>query len=232
MIRALAIFGCVSLGLTTLSCSSCQSDRSTPQGTSAVASASAAPSTPSSASPGTAPTSWPVPVGPGLAILPGKGVGSIRFGATIATIERLMEFPCEIKTDTLCGYNGRAIDFVLSNGVASEMHIHRVDRADAHLAHAKYGVFNGRLLNGVSPGMLRPAAVEMLGAPQRVEPVADGEPWGTIERHHYADMTIEYDKMPSGDIVVGGIVLTAPTASSPNAPSASAATSASANKPK
>jgi hypothetical protein len=134
-----------------------------------------------------------------------------------------MEFPCEIKTDTLCGYNGRAIDFVLTNGAASAMHIHRVDRADANLARAKYGVFNGRLLNGVSPGMLRPAAMEMLGAPQRVEPVVDGGSWGTVERHHYPEMVIEYDKMPSGDVVVGGIVLTAPTAPPPNAPAASAA---------
>jgi hypothetical protein len=45
-------------------------------------------------------------------------------------------------------------------------------------------------------------------------------------------MVIEYDKMPSGDIVVGGIVLLAPTTSPQNLPAASATPATSASKPK
>jgi hypothetical protein len=159
-------------------------------------------------------------------------VGAIRFGATIATIERLMEFPCEIKTDTLCGYNGRAIDFVLKDGVAVEMHIHRVDRLDRNLSGAKYGVFNGGLLNGASPGMLQPAASEMLGAAQRVEQVADGGPWGTVERHHYTDLIVEYDKLPSGSVVLGGVVLTAPAAPATSAAASGVPAPAASSRPR
>jgi hypothetical protein len=145
-------------------------------------------------------------------------VGPIRFGANIATIERLMEFPCEIKTETLCGYNGRAVDFILSNGLVTQMRVHRVDRTDPNLAGAKYGVFNGRLLQGASPGMLQPAAIEMLGAAERIEPVTNGGPWGTVERHHYSDMIIEYDRLPNGNVVLGGIILKAPASAAQSAP--------------
>jgi hypothetical protein len=145
-------------------------------------------------------------------MLPGKGVGAIRFGANVATIERLMEFPCEVKTESLCGYNGRAVDFTLTDGVVSEIHVHRSDRANAHLAEAKYGVFNGRLLDGASLGMLQTAAMEILGAAQRVEQVKDGGPWGTVERHFFPDMTVEYDRLPNGNVVLGGVILTSPTA--------------------
>jgi hypothetical protein len=226
MIRLLTIITCLSLGLKSLACSGCRNDESATQRkspeVSASASASAAPVTSAATE---AASAWPVPVGPNLAILPGKGVGAIRFGATIATIERLMEFSCEVKTDTLCGYNGRAIDFILKDGVTVEMQVHRVDRTDRHLSGAKYGVFNGRLLGGATPGMLQEAAVETLGAAQRVEPVTEAGPWGTLERHHYADMIVEYDKLPNGNVVLGGIVLTAPATTAPSA-SASGTTAA------
>src|ERR1041385_8945173 len=86
------------------------------------------------------PSSWPVPSGLLLAILAGKGVGPIRFGATVQTIERLMDLPCEIRTDDACRYIGRAIDFHLKDGVTDEMHIHRVNRV-ATPDGRTYGVF-------------------------------------------------------------------------------------------
>jgi hypothetical protein len=158
-------------------------------------------------------------------------VGAIRFGATVATIERLMEFPCEIKKETLCGYNGRAVDFILKDGATDAMHLHRVDRENRHLTGAKYGVFNGRLLGGASLGMLQPAAVELLGTAQRVEPVADPGPWGTVERHHYPDMIVEYDKLPNGNVVLGGVVLAAPKGPGPGVSASATAPAAPAAKP-
>lgn len=232
MIRPLTMIACLSLGLTSVACSGCRSDdKSTQQKAGTAATTASASAAPASSAPAE-PTAWPVPVGPRLAILPGKGVGAIRFGATIATIERLMEFPCEIKTDTLCGYNGRAIDFILKDGVAVEMHIHRVDRPDRNLSGAKYGVFNGGLLNGASPGMLQPAAREMLGAAQRIESVTEAGPWGTVERHHYTDMIVEYDKLPSGSVVLGGVVLTASTAPATSAAASGAPAPAASSKPR
>lgn len=230
MIRPLTLIGCVCWALSTVSCSGCHSDDTTNQGPIVIASAKVkAPSAPV-ASAAAEPTAWPVPVGPALAVLPGKGVGSVRFGATIATIERLMEFPCEVKTETLCGYNGRAIDFILSNGAVTEIHLHRVDRTDPHLPGAKYGVFNGRLLSGAALGMLRPAALEFLGAAQRIEQVADGGPWGTVERHHFPDMVVEFDKVSNGTVILGGVVLTAPA--TPAASTSGAPAPAASNKHK
>src|SRR3954468_24171393 len=49
-----------------------------------------------------------LPEGPQLAIQAGQGVGPIRIGATVATIERLMEAPCEVKTESVCRYIRRA----------------------------------------------------------------------------------------------------------------------------
>src|SRR5262245_18834978 len=56
--------------------------------------AATAPPIPSAPPAEVAPSSWPMPSGLRLAILAGKGVGPIRFGATVATIERLMDLPC------------------------------------------------------------------------------------------------------------------------------------------
>lgn len=228
MIRPLALVGCVSWALSAVNCSGCRSEDTANRGPIVIASAKVkAASAPSAAA---EPTAWPVPVGPALAVLPGKGVGSVRFGATIATIERLMEFPCEVKTDTLCGYNGRAVDFILNNGVVTEIQLHRVDRSDPHLPGAKYGVFNGRLLDGAALGMLQPAALEILGAAQRVEKVADGGPWGTVERHYFPDMVVEFDKVENGNVILGGVVLTAPAA--PAAGASGAPAPAASNKPR
>jgi len=197
----------VLLGLFSLRCSSCQSSDSAPASTPPAAS-----SAPSAARAPAAESAWPVPVGPSLAILPGKGLGAIRFGAQVSTIERLMDFRCEVSTKNLCGYNGRAVDFLLTEGVLTAIHIHRVQRPNPHLKQAHYGVFNGRLLNGASMGMLKPAAAEMLGEPQKIEQVTDDNPRGTVERHHFPDLIVEYDRLPNGDVVLGGLVLTAPAA--------------------
>ncbi len=69
-----------------------------------------------------------MPTGPSLAIEAGKGVGAIRFGATVATIERLMEHRCEVLSENLCRYHTRGVDFHLVNGVLAKVHVQRAGR--------------------------------------------------------------------------------------------------------
>jgi hypothetical protein len=153
-----------------------------------------------------APSSWPMPSGLRLAVLAGKGVGPIRFGATVATIERLMDLPCEVRTEDSCRYIARAIDFVLKDGVAVEMHLHRVNRA-ATPDGRTYGVFNGRTPEGVAFMMLPTGVDELLGKPTKSEPAKDPGQWGTVEIREYPGMRLEFDRLPTGKVVLGGIVL-------------------------
>lgn len=153
------------------------------------------------------PTAWPIPSGPRLAILAGQGLGAIRFGATVATIERLMETPCEIRTETACRYLARAVEFVLKDGAAVEMRVHRPDRP-TDPPPARFGIFNGRSPEGLAPMMLPEGVKSVLGPPLKIEPVKNGGAAGTIEIHEYKGMRLEFDKLPNGKVVVGGIVLT------------------------
>jgi hypothetical protein len=184
-----------------------------PSAVAAAPSAAAAPSTvvvpESPPQPGLARTSWPVPTGPLFEIIPGKGLGPIRLGATVATIERLMELPCEIKTETLCRYLGRGADFVLKDGAAVEMRVYRRDRPTTP-AGAYFGVFNGRMRNGVDFEELPFAVKEIMGAPKKVETVSDGGPAHTVEVHSYDGLRIEYDRLPNGNNVVGAFVIVPP----------------------
>ena len=87
--RSLVTVGlcCFSMGLSAFGCKSKTS--SAPPVASARAGSSAAPfAPPATATVPHAPLQ--LPEGPSLAILAGQGVGSIRIGATVATIERLI----------------------------------------------------------------------------------------------------------------------------------------------
>jgi hypothetical protein len=161
-----------------------------------------------------------LPSGPVLEILPGQGVGAIRFGATVETIERLMGTPCEFKTEQACRYVGRAIEFSLDDkGVVNEMHIHRVERPTTPEGRT-FGIFNGRMANGLSPMMIPSGVHGLIGDPQKVEKVADGGPAHTVEVDTYDGMRIEYDELGPAHLVVGGIVLVkgSKTGAAPSAP--------------
>ena len=155
------------------------------------------------------PTSWPIPDGPRLAILAGQGVGAIRLGATVATIERLMEAPCEFKTDDACRYVARATEFFLKDGVTAEIHTHRQNRPTTPNGRV-FGVFNGRTPEGVAFTMLEPAARELLGPPLKTEKVADGSDFHTVEIDTYDGLRVEYDRLDNGKVVVGGMVIVKP----------------------
>lgn len=192
------------LGLTcALLLSACRSEKHADASTSS--SAVASPSVAPSATP-PRPVGVPIASGPRLPIEAGRGLGPIRFGATAATVERLMEMPCDVRTDTICRYIGRSVEFLLKDGVVAEMRVQRQGRPTEPPPRT-YGVFNGLTPEGVAPLMLPAAVAELLGKPDSVEPVKDGGPAGTVEIHHYKGLRVEFDRMPNGSIVVGALVV-------------------------
>lgn len=174
--------------------------------------------------------SWPVPGGIPLPILRGQGVGPIRFGARLDTIERLMGDPCDQKValgsakaapvsagaggtagepppaDLLCRYHSRAVEFELKGGVLVRIHVHRPARPFD--SERGFGVYNGRFPEGAALGMFPFAAEESLGKPTRIEAKDGTDPYRTVELRHYPGMVLEYDRLPNKNVVLGGVVLT------------------------
>jgi hypothetical protein len=174
-----------------------------------------------------APEPWHVPVGPTLLIEPGKGMGPIRFGAHLDTIERLIGEPCEEKRQDsphvlACRYSAQAVEFFLTDGALSSAHVHRLGRPFHKDAKPDFGIFNGRFEGGAAIGMLMSGAQELLGKPKAVHQVKDPNPYGTIEVHDYDGFSLEYDRLDENRVVLGGIILTAPHAAPPPAAGAKA----------
>jgi hypothetical protein len=154
----------------------------------------------------------------------GQGVGPIRIGATVATIQRHMALPCEVKTATHCRYIARGVEFELKNGVTDRILAHRAGRAagkDAVGAEREYGFFNGAIPPDLRFGMTPAAIAEHLGPAERVEKLAPVAPNNTAERHFYPGLVIEYDRHANGNLIMGGLVIEKKTSEAP-ASSASA----------
>lgn len=150
----------------------------------------------------------PRPSGPRLAILAGKGVGPIRIGATVATIERLMAAKCDVLTPTVCRYIGRAVEFELKHGKTVAIHVERMWRPagkDAQGKEREYGTFNGAIPPDIMLGMLPWAVRQGVGKPLSVKKVTKPNPFHTVEIDRYKGMTLEYDKLDNGKTVLGGI---------------------------
>src|SRR6185436_12943081 len=144
-------------------------------------------------------------------ILPGQGIGPIRFGATRQTIERLMGAPCDDATETLCRYVGRAVDFKLEGGAVTEIRVSRKGRAAKGAADGsiiEYGFFNGAILPYLYFGMQPSAVQQLLGPLQKIEQISPLGADGFAERHVYDGMTLEYDLWSSGNLVLGAAILT------------------------
>jgi len=159
----------------------------------------------------------PLPSGPRLAILPGKGVGPIRLGATRATVERHMASPCEVATETggetLCRYIGRAVDFHLTKGIVDKITVHRRDRPagkDAKGQERIFGIFNGGFPPDFEVMMKQDVIMEHLGPSLRQEKVTGDNPNHTLERQFYDGMTVEYDRYDNGKMVLGGVIIEKP----------------------
>lgn len=209
----------------------CKSKQETPATTLASASASAARLPPPQRH------KWPAPSGPVLAILPGQGVGPIRIGATVATIERLMAAPCEIKLPEACRYPARGVEFTLENGVTKSVHIYRAGRPagkDNAGNEAEYGFFNGAIPPDLQLGMVPSAIQEHLGRPARTERREQAGPGENVETHYYPGITIRYDRLENGNLVMAEIIVSKDVPADPNAsaPSGSARATAGADAKK
>jgi hypothetical protein len=150
-------------------------------------------------------------MGPAYPILPGEGIGPIRFGANRQTIERLMSAPCEDATETLCRYVGRGIEFKLEGGVTKEIRISRKGREAKRAPDGsiiEYGFFNGALMPDLYFGMHPGAIQEHLGAPQKIEKIQPLGADGFAERHTHDGVTFEYDEWSNGNLVLGAMILT------------------------
>lgn len=150
----------------------------------------------------------PSPSGPRLAILAGQGIGPIRVGATVATVERHMEAKCDHVDERRCVYVDRAVEIELEGGVARAIVVHRVGRVA--IGERRYGFFNGGFPPDVAMGMIPAAVQKSLGPPQRIEPVAEPGPHGTRERHYYAGMVLEYDLVDPPKLALGAVRISRP----------------------
>lgn len=171
---------------------------------------------PRSSAPATKPSSVPklLPKGFRLAILAGQGVGPIRIGATVPTVERLMMGPCEERTETLCRYVSQGIEFELRSGETVAIQIHRPGRRvqgpGKHAAET-YGLINAVIPPDVAVGMLPDAVQKVLGKPESIEKVTDAGVFETVERHSYEGLVLEYDRNAlNNNVILGGIRVVKP----------------------
>jgi len=183
-----------------------------PTSTASASAAAATVSAPASSAPAP-PLRRYVPEGPVLGIFAGEGVGPIRFGANVGTIERLMEAPCEIKTADSCRYIERAVEFQLKDGVVDRIVISSHKRLatpfkDDHGQPRWNGFFNGVIPPDLYFGMVPKAIRDVLGAPKSTEQVSTPNEFNTVQRDTYPGLVAEYDKYENGNLILGAIILT------------------------
>jgi hypothetical protein len=143
------------------------------------------------------------PTGPRFAIIAGKGIGPIRLGASLATVERLMELPCPDKSDTVCRYVDRGAEFRFVDGKLTRIVIHRGGREAP--GGKVWGVFNGGIPPDLQFGMIVPAVQQFLGPPKSVKQGNEGADTETSEQHVYEGMVLEYDQLPGGRLIYGAV---------------------------
>jgi hypothetical protein len=151
---------------------------------------------------------WAPPSGPILPVEPGSGLGAIRLGASVATLERLMGKPCEVRTEYLCRYVSHGVDFHLRAGVTESIHVQRAGRSagtDYKGEPIEFGFFNGAIPPDLRLGMVPSAIQEYLGPPERIEHVPQPNPATLVSRDYYPGIVIEYDRYTNGKIILGGM---------------------------
>jgi hypothetical protein len=151
---------------------------------------------------------WAPPSGPSLPVEPGLGLGAIRLGANVRTIERLMGEPCEVRSDELCRYVSHGIDFHLVGGETAWIHVQRAGRPaglDYKGEAIEFGFFNGAIPPDLRMGMTPAAIQEYLGPPERIEQVPQPNPASIVARDYYPGIVVEYDRYSNGKIIMGGV---------------------------
>lgn len=147
----------------------------------------------------------PMPTGPRLVAMPGKGLSAIRVGATRETIERHMGEPCDIVTDDRCAYIDEAVEFFLEDGTLVRIKAHRRGRSVNGTKDQYYGTFRGVLLPTIMMGLHRHIVLEEFGEPEKKEPVNPPGPDGLVDRHFYDGIILEYDLIDNGNTVLAGM---------------------------
>ena len=145
------------------------------------------------------------PVGPRQAIVPGKGITAIRFGATPETIQRHMQAPCDVKTETRCLYVKQAIDFTLEKGVLVRAKAERRDRPVPGVPDQAFGTFYGGMAPDITMGLHRHIVHEEFGPPDRSEAFSPSTGLGLMHRDFYAGLTLEYDRISNGNEVLSAM---------------------------
>ncbi len=147
-----------------------------------------------------------VPSGPAFAIEAGAGLGPVRFGATVATVERLMEAKCDEISDKYCRYIPAGIEFELSDGVVSGIVVYRHDRAVAGSPGKTWGRTRCVVPPDISPRVIQSYVHTTLGKPQAAEPVTLANPNRTALRETYPGLVIEYDRGEyTQELIIGSI---------------------------
>lgn len=158
-------------------------------------------------------------IGYPLEILPGKGLGPIRFGAKAETVERHMTRPCDIRTETRCLYINQAVDFTLKDGVVSGIYVVRRDRPAPPKADGSaryFGTFLGGMSGGFALGLHRHVVDQELRAPDRVEELKTPDENGTVARYYFDGLVLDFDELENGSTVVGAArILPSPTGTNP-----------------
>jgi hypothetical protein len=192
---------------------SCKHERTDAAASNTQASSKPAASARTASEPSAPPTPAPKPRGlPSfvrLGVIPGQGMGPIRLGANVATLERLMQQPCEEKTETLCRFISKGVDYELEDGVTQAIQLHRPGRQVAGPGEHTppvYGLMNVIIPPNVAMGMLPKWVEKELGKPKKIEKVADGGVNKTVERYYYDGLVLDFDINPeNGTEILGGI---------------------------
>lgn len=183
----------------------------------ASASSSASATSPvSSAAPKPSSRAEFIPEGPILTVLPGRGLGPLRFGANLETVRRHMGVGCDVQTEAVCRMWGRAVEFQLENGVVEKITVHRKNRPAGNTksgAPIGYGMFNGAIPPDVMMGMKVEAVKEVMGPPEREEQVREPSVNGTQFRLFYRGIVLEFDLFEGARVpVLSGMIITRPPA--------------------
>ncbi len=132
-------------------------------------------------------------------VLPGRGVGPVRLGATLATIERLMGQPCGQKDDGACRYLQYGLEFRLENGVTTSIVMHPLDTpANVTDMYGKstWSHFRGMAPGRVSLGLVPDAVIEGLGKPLQQQPIEPPSAEGYVLTMQYDGLVIDFSRNP------------------------------------
>lgn len=150
-----------------------------------------------------------IPSGPAFAIEAGAGLGPVRFGATVSTIERLMGSKCDELTEKFCRYIPAGIEFELSDGMVSGIVVYRHDRAVVGSPGKTWGRTRCAIAPDITPRVILKYVHATLGKPQSSEPVTQANPNRTALRETYPGLVLEYDRGEyTQELVLGSIRVT------------------------